>query len=77
MQLQRGGRLGSRPTYAAPWILVRKSRLHENSDLRSKQLRVHPYILRDDSERVKVREHRGHSPKPTVPPLCGSMYRTR
>ena len=36
MQLQRGGRLGSRPTYAAPWIQVQKSRLHENSDLRSK-----------------------------------------
>ena len=76
MQLQRGGRLGSRPTYAAPWIQVQKSRLHENSDLRSKQLRVHPYIPQDDSEQVRVKERREHSPKPTVPPLCGSMYRT-
>ena len=27
MQLQRGGRLGSRPTYAAPWNWFQKSRL--------------------------------------------------
>ena len=33
MQLLRGGRLGSQPTYAAPWIWVQKSRLYENSDL--------------------------------------------
>ena len=25
----------------------------------------------------KGRERRGHSPKRTVPPLCGPMYRTR
>ena len=54
MQLQRGGRLGSRPTYAAPWIRVQKSRLHENSDLRSKWNTGTVYILADDSEQVRL-----------------------
>ena len=54
MQLQRGGRLGSRPTYAAPWIWVPKSRLHENSDLRSKWTSSTVYILADDSEQVRL-----------------------
>ena len=54
MQLQRGGRLGSRPTYAAPWNRVQKSRLYENSDLRSKQSSDTVYILADDSEQVRL-----------------------
>ena len=54
MQLQRGGRLGSRPTYAAPWIQVQKSRLHENSDLRSKWNTGTAYIPTDDSEQVRL-----------------------
>ena len=54
MQLQRGGRLGSRPTYAAPWIRVQKSRLYENSDLRSKWNNGTAYILADDPEQVRL-----------------------
>ena len=54
MQLQRGGRLGSRPTYAAPWIWIQKSRLYENSDLRSKCSSGTVYILADDSEQVRL-----------------------
>ena len=54
MQLQRGGRLGSQPTYAAPWVLVQKSQLHENSDLRSKWNGSTVYILTDDSEQVRL-----------------------
>ena len=54
MQLQRGGRLGSQPTYAAPWTWVQKSQLYENSDLRSKQNSSTVYILADDSEQVRL-----------------------
>ena len=54
MQLQRGGRLGSRLTYAAPWIRVWKSRLYEISDLRSKWNSSTAYILANDSEQVRL-----------------------
>ena len=43
MQLQRGGRLGSRLTYAAPWNWVQKSRLTQK--LRLKVQVVYKYIL--------------------------------
>ena len=55
MQLQRGGRLGSRPTYAAPWIQVQKSRLYKNSDLRSKWNSSTVYILADGTKQVRLR----------------------
>ena len=54
MQLQRGGRLGSRPTYAAPWNRVQKSQLSENSDLRSKWNSSTVYILANDSEQIRL-----------------------
>ena len=54
MQLQRGGRLGSRPTYAALRVRIQKSRLHENSDLRSKWNTSTAYIPADDSEQVRL-----------------------
>ena len=54
MQLQRGVRLGSQPTYAALQVLVQKSQLYKNSDLRSKWDNGTSYILPVDSELVKL-----------------------
>ena len=68
---------GSRTTYAA--LQVRVSEVLIVWKLRLK-VQVEYWYRLYTAERLqasKVKRQRGHSPKPTVPPLCGLMYHTR